>query len=61
MNNTVDWSKRKCSLCSKPVVYDYRPFCSERCKQVDLGHWFMEKYRIPGEEQEETTPEEEEK
>ncbi len=23
------------------------PFCSARCRQVDLGHWLDEKYRIP--------------
>jgi endogenous inhibitor of DNA gyrase (YacG/DUF329 family) len=26
----------------------YRPFCSERCKQIDLGAWAEEKYTIPG-------------
>ena len=28
----------------------YRPFCSERCKLIDLGAWAMEKYRVPVEE-----------
>jgi uncharacterized protein len=28
----------------------YRPFCSERCKLIDLGDWAMEKYRVPVEE-----------
>ena len=27
----------------------YRPFCSARCADVDLGRWFTEAYRIPGE------------
>ena len=27
-----------------------RPFCSERCKLIDLGDWAMEKYRVPVEE-----------
>jgi hypothetical protein len=26
----------------------YRPFCSERCQQIDLGAWAEEKYTIPG-------------
>jgi hypothetical protein len=26
------------------------PFCSTRCKQVDLGHWLDEKYRMPVDE-----------
>jgi endogenous inhibitor of DNA gyrase (YacG/DUF329 family) len=25
----------------------YRPFCSERCKQIDLGAWASEQYRVP--------------
>lgn len=31
----------------------YRPFCSERCKLIDLDHWLSERYRIsvPGEEE----------
>lgn len=40
-----------CPHCGKPVVWDmsnpYRPFCSERCKLIDLGQWAEEKYRIP--------------
>jgi len=28
----------------------YRPFCSERCKLIDLGDWAMERYRVPVEE-----------
>lgn len=27
----------------------WRPFCSRRCKLVDLGNWFEEENRIPGE------------
>jgi endogenous inhibitor of DNA gyrase (YacG/DUF329 family) len=26
------------------------PFCSARCKQIDLGHWLDERYRMPAEE-----------
>jgi endogenous inhibitor of DNA gyrase (YacG/DUF329 family) len=29
----------------------YRPFCSERCKLIDLGDWAMEKYRVAVEEE----------
>ena len=40
-----------CPQCSKEVVWNsdnpYRPFCSERCKMVDLGAWASESYRIP--------------
>ena len=41
----------KCPICSKAVVWNvdnpYRPFCSERCKNVDLGAWASERYSIP--------------
>lgn len=28
----------------------WRPFCSERCKMIDLGAWATESYRVPAEE-----------
>ncbi|XYJ09748.1 DNA gyrase inhibitor YacG [Telluria sp. B2] len=41
-----------CPTCGKKVEWTpankYRPFCSERCKQIDLGAWAEEKYTIPG-------------
>lgn len=41
-----------CPTCSGPSLYSptnrFRPFCSERCKQIDLGAWAEEKYAIPG-------------
>ena len=37
----------KCPNCGKPVVAESRPFCSARCKQVDLNRWFSESYRVP--------------
>ena len=43
----------KCPQCEKEFSYyesDFRPFCSERCKQVDLGHWINETYAIPSKE-----------
>ncbi|HEY4164209.1 MAG TPA: DNA gyrase inhibitor YacG [Dongiaceae bacterium] len=39
--------KGKCPICGKPVSPDFRPFCSTRCKQVDLNRWFSESYRVP--------------
>lgn len=40
-----------CPLCRKPAIYHasnpWRPFCSERCKLIDLGQWAEEEYRIP--------------
>ena len=33
-----------------------RPFCSERCRVVDLGSWADERFRVPGEPVSEETP-----
>lgn len=42
----------KCPTCGKPVEWSpenrFRPFCSERCKQIDLGAWASNAYRIAG-------------
>ncbi len=40
-----------CPGCGDKTPYDpanpYRPFCSKRCKLIDLGQWASEQYRIP--------------
>ena len=41
----------KCPICGKPVEWKdnpFRPFCSERCKLVDLGRWVSDEYSVPG-------------
>jgi len=44
-----------CPTCSKPVEWTqesrYRPFCSERCKLIDIGAWASDAYVVPGQEQ----------
>jgi len=52
----------KCPTCRTPVPWQgnpHRPFCSARCRTLDLGSWADESYRIPGEQpaQVETTQE----
>lgn len=45
-----------CPICKKKTTWEenpYRPFCSERCKLVDLGKWVSEEYKIEGEKKEE--------
>ncbi len=37
----------KCSVCKKPAREEYRPFCSKRCADVDLGKWLGGYYAIP--------------
>lgn len=41
---------RPCAVCGKPVEAGsrFRPFCSARCRQVDLGRWLAGDYAIPG-------------
>jgi hypothetical protein len=38
----------KCPICKKNVAPSspYAPFCSDRCRLIDLGNWASEKYRI---------------
>jgi endogenous inhibitor of DNA gyrase (YacG/DUF329 family) len=43
----------QCPQCSKEVAWQaeekWRPFCSERCKLIDLGEWASEGHKIAGE------------
>jgi len=44
----------KCPICKKKVAPDSAsvPFCSERCRETDLGRWATGEYRIPAMETE---------
>lgn len=50
-------TEAKCPVCStRPADAKYRPFCSKRCADIDLGRWLKEGYRVetdegPGEEE----------
>lgn len=37
-----------CPNCGKPATDGFQPFCSRRCRMVDLGRWFGGTYVIPG-------------
>lgn len=43
-----------CPTCGIKIEWrtdnPWRPFCSERCRMIDLGEWLGEGHRIPGEE-----------
>ncbi len=43
-------NKLHCPICRKEVSFDdpEMPFCSERCRLIDLGNWASDKYVIPG-------------
>jgi endogenous inhibitor of DNA gyrase (YacG/DUF329 family) len=39
-----------CPYCKKKFAYyasDFRPFCSEKCRLIDLGQWLNESYAVP--------------
>jgi len=55
--------KVRCPNCKTSFSYyesEFRPFCSERCKMIDLGHWFEESYKVPLKEHVELTKESDE-
>jgi hypothetical protein len=40
----------RCPICKQSVTWEgnpFRPFCSERCKLIDLDNWLEERYRVP--------------
>lgn len=43
-----------CAICGRPMVAEYRPFCSKRCANVDLQRWLGGVYAIPAVEDDET-------
>lgn len=40
-------SAKPCPICGKPSVEASKPFCSERCRDVDLNRWLSGSYAIP--------------
>jgi endogenous inhibitor of DNA gyrase (YacG/DUF329 family) len=43
-----------CPICRTPTVWEnnpHRPFCSERCRLIDLGQWASDSYRVPASEE----------
>jgi uncharacterized protein len=47
----VPLRRRGCLQCGQPVVMRWRPFCSKRCADLDLGRWLTESYRFPTDEE----------
>ncbi|MDR3520386.1 MAG: DNA gyrase inhibitor YacG [Acidocella sp.] len=37
----------QCPVCKKPANPEFKPFCSQRCADVDLGRWLTESYSLP--------------
>jgi endogenous inhibitor of DNA gyrase (YacG/DUF329 family) len=40
-------SSKRCPICGKQATEASKPFCSERCRDVDLNRWLSDSYRIP--------------
>ncbi|MSQ59556.1 MAG: DNA gyrase inhibitor YacG [Betaproteobacteria bacterium] len=49
-----------CPHCGRPALFApsnrFRPFCSERCRLIDLGQWATESYRVPEKPDPDSTP-----
>jgi endogenous inhibitor of DNA gyrase (YacG/DUF329 family) len=48
---------RRCPICRKPAEQAFRPFCSPRCRDVDLNRWLSGSYVVPGREEDDEDPE----
>ena len=45
-------TRAHCPICKRPVVEQFRPFCSKRCADVDLHRWLSGRYAVAGREEE---------
>jgi uncharacterized protein len=49
----IETRRVECPVCKGPSLYStanrFRPFCSERCKDIDFGAWASESFRVPTE------------
>jgi uncharacterized protein len=48
---------KSCPICSKPAEQAFLPFCSPRCRDVDLNRWLTGSYVVPGREDDVEDPE----
>jgi endogenous inhibitor of DNA gyrase (YacG/DUF329 family) len=44
---TAAKAAKPCPICGKPSAEASKPFCSERCRDVDLNRWLSNSYAIP--------------
>jgi endogenous inhibitor of DNA gyrase (YacG/DUF329 family) len=40
----------RCPICGKPAAAPHRPFCSARCRSIDLGRWLKDSYKVETDE-----------
>ena len=43
---------KRCPVCGKPTIAQFRPFCSRRCADIDLNRWLSGIYTVPGKPEE---------
>jgi uncharacterized protein len=43
---------KRCPVCGKPTIAQFRPFCSRRCADIDLNRWLSGVYAVPGKPEE---------
>jgi endogenous inhibitor of DNA gyrase (YacG/DUF329 family) len=46
-DNAKAGKAKPCPICGKPSTEASKPFCSERCRDVDLNRWLSDSYKIP--------------
>ena len=49
-------TQETCPICKKNPAEDYKPFCSKRCSDIDMGRWLKGGYAIPGNDGEANIP-----
>jgi endogenous inhibitor of DNA gyrase (YacG/DUF329 family) len=47
---------KPCPICGKPAAQAFLPFCSSRCRDVDLNRWLKGSYVVPGSDEDEEDP-----
>ncbi len=50
-------SPKPCPVCGKPAEQKFLPFCSSRCRDVDLNRWFSGRYIVSGRDDDTEDPE----
>ena len=49
-------AEKPCPICRKPGAAPFLPFCSKRCRDVDLNRWLSNTYVIPAKEEDDEDP-----
>ncbi len=48
-----DSRRLSCAICGRPQEARFKPFCSKRCANIDLGRWLKGAYAIPARDEDE--------